>query len=51
MIFLIFYRFGNTIKIMSDIESLMSDLMSDETPVDKRDFLIERVKNREPIFN
>ena len=29
----------------------MSDLMSDEIPVDKRDFLIERVKNGEFISN
>ena len=49
--FVIFYRFRNTIKIMSDIESLMSDLMSDETPVDKRDFLTEKVKNGEFISN
>ena len=35
--------------MISDIESLMSDLMSDETPVDKRDFLIEKVKNGEAI--
>ena len=35
--------------MISDIESLMSDLMSDEIPVDKRDFLIERVKNGEFI--
>ena len=37
--------------MISDIESLMSDLMSSETPVDKRDFLIERVKNGEFISN
>ena len=49
--FVIFYRFRNIIKIMPNIESLMSDLMSDETPVDKRDFLIERVKNGESISN
>ena len=29
---------------MSDIESFMSKLMSDETPIDKRGFLIERVR-------
>ena len=36
---------------MSDIESLVSDLMSDKIPVDKRDFLTEKVKNGESIFN
>ena len=36
---------------MSDIESFMSDLMSDETPVDKRDILVRRVKNGESISN
>ena len=34
---------------MSDIENLMSDLMSNIP--DKRDFLIERVKNGESISN
>ena len=37
--------------MMSDIESLMSDLMSDEIPVDKRDFLTEKVKKGESISN
>ena len=39
---------------MSEIEKLFSDMSSedsDETPVDKRDFLIERVKNGESISN
>ena len=40
------------IKVMSDIENFMSDLMSDEIiPVDKRDFLVEKVKNGEFISN
>ena len=46
-IFIVFYRFKRVIKMISDIESLMSD----EIPVDKRDFLIERVKNGEFISN
>ena len=36
---------------MSDIESFMSDLMSDETPVDKRDFFCQKVRNGEFISN
>ena len=51
-IFVIFYRFRCVIKIMSDIESLMSDLMSDEViPADKRDFLTAKVGNGEAISN
>ena len=33
----------------ADVESLISDLMSDKIPVDKRDFLTEKVKNGESI--
>ena len=47
-----FYRFRRIIKVMSDIENFMSDLMSDEIiPVDKRDFLVRKVKNGESISN
>ena len=45
------YRFHYIIKIMSDIENLVSELMSDDQPIDKREFLLEKVKNGEPISN
>ena len=48
-IFIIFYKYRHTIKLMSDIENLMSDLMSNIP--DKRDFLTERVKNGGFISN
>ena len=50
-IFVTFFRFRRIIKAMSDIENIFSELMSDDQPIDKREFLVEKVKNGESISN
>ena len=49
-IFALIFRFRFAIKVMSGIEKLLFD-MSSKNSADKRDFLIEKVKNGESISN
>ena len=48
-IFVVFSRFRSVIKAMTDINDTFADLNTPE--IDKREFLIEKVKNGESISN
>ena len=50
-IFVIFYRFRHVIKVMSDANDIFSDLISDTPEIDKREFLIEKLRSGEQISN
>ena len=50
-IFVIFYRFRRTIKVMTEINEIFSDMFSEDDEVSKRDFLVEKIKNGETISN
>ena len=53
VVFVFFFRFRLTIKMMSGIEKLFSTMSSEDSAdeVSKRNFLIEKVKNGESISN
>ena len=50
-IFVIFYRFRHVIKVMSDANDIFSDLISDTLEIDKREFLMEKLRSGEQISN
>ena len=50
-VFAVFFRFRSVIKVMTDINDTFADLMSDTPEIDKREFLIEKVKHGESISN